>query len=397
MNKMQMISDILNQKRFWLACLLLPLGAQTSYGLGFRILHQDAAAVGRANAWTATADNPSAIYYNPAGISQIGSPEQRFGIYSVSYKVNYDGPTADAATVTRIQGVPQLFYTQPWKETPWTFGLGVYSPYGLASEWKDDAPFRTLAIKNSLIYTRINPVVAWKINEAFSLGAGPTVNYSRFDSRSGLLIPGDEARFVGDGWGAGFNAGALLKLSEKWALGLSYASRSDITYRGTTRISNSLIPSSKNNSRADLRFPQNVVFGTSWKPNEKWNIECDVDWTDWSGIQQGWNSTCVYAIGATRKLPNGYSVSAGYSYAPNSIPDSVFTPRISDYNYSLATAGLGHKGKHWSWDVSYQFGYGPSDRISGSPGPAGGLPGPNADGVYRFVSHSVSASVGYRF
>ena len=38
---------------------------------GFRLPDQDAFATARGEAFAATADNASAIYYNPAGISQL--------------------------------------------------------------------------------------------------------------------------------------------------------------------------------------------------------------------------------------------------------------------------------------------------------------------------------------
>src|SRR5688500_17253838 len=43
----------------------------SAFALGIRIADQDARATARGNAFTATADNPSAIYYNPAGITQL--------------------------------------------------------------------------------------------------------------------------------------------------------------------------------------------------------------------------------------------------------------------------------------------------------------------------------------
>ena len=46
--------------------LLLPAVARAD---GFRLPNQDPEAIARGNAFTATADNPSAIYYNPAGIT----------------------------------------------------------------------------------------------------------------------------------------------------------------------------------------------------------------------------------------------------------------------------------------------------------------------------------------
>src|SRR5215210_5345061 len=48
-------------------------------GLGIRIADQNPYATARGNAFTATADNPSAIYYNPAGISQLYAPKLSLG------------------------------------------------------------------------------------------------------------------------------------------------------------------------------------------------------------------------------------------------------------------------------------------------------------------------------
>ena len=42
-----------------------------SFGNGFIIGEQDAEAMGGASAFAARANNPSAIFYNPAGISQL--------------------------------------------------------------------------------------------------------------------------------------------------------------------------------------------------------------------------------------------------------------------------------------------------------------------------------------
>ncbi len=61
----------------------------TAPALGFRIPNQDAEAIARGNAFVATADNPSAIYYNPAGITQIQGTEAQYGLHSISVDSHY--------------------------------------------------------------------------------------------------------------------------------------------------------------------------------------------------------------------------------------------------------------------------------------------------------------------
>ncbi len=58
----------------------------SSYGLGFRIADQGAEATARGNAFTATADNPSAVFYNPAGITELSGTRALLGVYGISLK-----------------------------------------------------------------------------------------------------------------------------------------------------------------------------------------------------------------------------------------------------------------------------------------------------------------------
>ncbi len=61
-----------------------------SFALGFRVFDQDAFATARGDAFVATADNPSAVYYNPAGITQLKGHNVRgaFNALSVEASLN---------------------------------------------------------------------------------------------------------------------------------------------------------------------------------------------------------------------------------------------------------------------------------------------------------------------
>ena len=71
-----------------------------------------------------------------------------------------------------------------------SFGLGLYSPYGLGLEWPDQAPFRALAKEGRISYVTLNPVIAWKVLPSLSIAAGPTVNYSEAKLTRGFAPPG---------------------------------------------------------------------------------------------------------------------------------------------------------------------------------------------------------------
>ena len=92
----------------------------------------------------------------------------------------------------------------------------------------------------------------------------------------------------------------------------------------------------------------------------------------------------------TRVLQNGFSVSAGYTYAENSVPDATFTPAVPDSDRHLFALGGAYATGALKVALSYQFGYSPDRTVAGSPF---GL----ADGSYHNRTHAISASIEYGF
>ena len=72
-------------------CLLLAAAASL-HANGFYIPVQDPFAASRGNAFVATADRPSAVFYNPAGLTQLDSAAVHLGVYGV--RLGIDGETA---------------------------------------------------------------------------------------------------------------------------------------------------------------------------------------------------------------------------------------------------------------------------------------------------------------
>ena len=112
-------------------CTLAALSVRAA---GFDLPDQDAFAVGRGMAVVATADNPSAIYYNPAGITQIEGNNLRVGILRHRPAAQLHlVPTGVKArgTAELPERAAVLFHTHSSENCPISFGLGMYSPFGL--------------------------------------------------------------------------------------------------------------------------------------------------------------------------------------------------------------------------------------------------------------------------
>ena len=391
----------------------------SSQATGFDLPDQDAFAIARGMAFVATADNPSAVYYNPAGITQLQGHNVRGGVYGLHLQSSYESPAGGSFDNEKEwHAIPQLFYTYGPKQLPVALGLGVFSPFGLSSKWPQDSGFRTVATEGSLATLTFNPVVAWQIVPTLSVAAGLTVNHAEIDLRQGLTpVPSnDEFRFHGDDWDVGFNLGLRWQPHPKVSLGASYRSATTMNYRGytDTRVDAPVPPvfpsafSLHQDADAKFPLPQKVIGGVSYRPTPAWNFEVNVDWTDWNRLNSvdvhqasspsqtlvlDWRSSLYYEFGATRYFGSGWSVSAGYIFNENSVPDAHYSPLVGDLDRHFFSAGVGYRGRHFTCDVAYQFGYGPTHSVQGSEPSAWGE---SADGHYEFRSHAVCLTLGCR-
>lgn len=396
----------------WVVLAVLPLNV---FALGFRIPNQDAEAIARGNAFAATADNPSAIYYNPAGITQIQGQDLQVGdLNYLGINTHYDSPSgATADTKFQVIPVPQVYYVCSPDNLPLSFGLGVYAPFGLGVEWPPDSGFRSLALKSSVQYITANPVVAWKVLPSLSLAAGPTFNYSDIEFTRGLVTATDLFKYDATGFSLGFNAGALWQPITQLSFGANYRSSSTMDYGGLANYNNGAGGNKSAQTEAHVPFPQIASGGISYRPTPNWNFEADVDWSDWSTlgtvhldgtknifgfnlpIQFNWHDSWFYEFGATRYLPNGWSISAGYFFSGDTTSSKNFTPAIPDTDLHVGSLGVSHKGEHWTWALAAQIIAGPARDITDSqPNP---FTGQSANGKYQLFVPTVSLSVGYRF
>lgn len=327
-----------------LAAISLPAA---SLALGVRVVDQDAAATARAEAWTATADNAAAIFYNPAGITQLDGLTARLGVYSLGIHEHYSPLSGGGGLEAKekILYVPNFFATYHIAHTPVTVGLGVYAPFGFELDYPDRAPFRTLAKFGSIKFETVEPTVAVQLTRSLSVAAGLTINHAEADLRRGLFAPGDkgpnalpaggdEFKFEGSGSRLGVNAGIMWKPAPEHSFGISYHSEVQVNLSGHSsahlgdrqirildkanaqiREANAAIRKIKasvpaayvpavlagvglpneeiaplatsfpdEDANAGFHFPQYVSAGYSFRPTPDWNFEADVDWTDWDSL-----------------------------------------------------------------------------------------------------------------
>jgi long-chain fatty acid transport protein len=165
-----------------LAVMLLVL-APAARGSGFLIYEHGAAAMAMAGAFTSLAKDPSALWHNPAGLAFLEGTQIMGGATFIfpSGSVEFpDYPGSPSYDQVHKIFYPPNFYISHQLSDKTVIGLGVTSPYGLGIEWPEPEtfPWRYLGTKSDMITFCVNPAVAFKLTDRFSLGLGVSFIYS---------------------------------------------------------------------------------------------------------------------------------------------------------------------------------------------------------------------------
>jgi long-chain fatty acid transport protein len=279
----------------------------TLYNVGSKAATMAGAFVGRA-------DNTTAIFYNPAGLTFQKGLSFRVNVSYYNYTVeagSEDPQRTDMSSEPQLIG--SLFVAYTFKERV-SFGVGAFTPYSLVTKWPSIWPGDPLCINSKLNVFTIRPVLAIKINKSLSVGAGLDIVHAdvRWDFHNvESKIWGPEEGWVinelnAKGNGIGFTAGALFNPSDKFQIGLRYQQKVDMDLKGENDygrgfISLYVIDAPEDTSELvatkpefywkqdvifNLPIPSEVVVGVLLSPSKRFTIQGDVQRTNWSSFKK---------------------------------------------------------------------------------------------------------------
>ena len=173
------------------AALPAAAGAQ-----GFGLNEIGTCSVGRAGAGVGSpCRDASAIFWNPAApATALDRWTLLVGVAPVLVNGTFTQDTTGREHKSDVppEFPPHLFVNYSGRLNRWGVnrfgaGLGIYVPYGLTSQWKQDFPGRFLAQKASLQTIYVQPNLSLEIvPDRFSIGGGPVFGYSHVELRQGI-------------------------------------------------------------------------------------------------------------------------------------------------------------------------------------------------------------------
>lgn len=373
-------------KRTLIAASLTAISIDT-FAAAFQLAEHSASGLGRAFAGEAAiAENASVIARNPALMSQFSKSQVSFVGTYVKPDVSLEGLSAPAYSTTTAMNddsiapsafVPAAYFVMPIDDKL-AFGLGLFSNFGLATEFADDYAAGQLAGKTEITTVNLNAALSYKITEQFSVAAGISYIYAdaQITRHAGAGLPaylqsaynstlgvssGDEAvNLEGDDHGYGWNVGLAYDVAPGHRLGLHYRAATDITFDG--EYSNQLpaiiggLAGSSIPGTVELELPATLEFSGTHQVADKVAVHYSVLWTQWNSFQsleaysgdsqvfakeEGFKNAMRYAIGADYQLNKALKLRAGIAY-DESPADQHMSISIPDTNRLWLSAGANY-------------------------------------------------------
>ena len=327
---------LLRVKRFVLASASFAFPASLS-AQAFGLNEIGSCAVGRGFAATAApCRDASMIFWNSAAAIQLTGWSVTAGVAAVSLKGSFRQDTTFRTfdSDAPIEYPPHFFVNYRPKTGNAAYGLGVYVPYGLTSEWTGDFPGRFVSQRASLKTIYIQPNIAWRLNSKWSVGGGPVFGVSSVELVQAIdlseqptgtpnvsfanlgIARGTEfasAKLEGSTNAFGAQIAVAFKPTKDWHVGLRYLTPLEFKYDDAdavfTQVNTGLVvggqlaPPFNVGARIDtitairsqftngrlvpqgvstkITHPAQVQAGVAYSGYKNWLLETDIAWIGW--------------------------------------------------------------------------------------------------------------------
>jgi long-chain fatty acid transport protein len=383
--------------------------SQTAFAAGFGLY--EASPKGNAlGSPIAGVTDASAVFWNPAAITNVDRPQLMFGFsavapgaYNLESQSALDAPgdiRFDEAEDNVFQ-VPYIYFSSKLGSSPLWIGLGIYSRFGLGTEYDDDWDGRYNSTEATITTVEVAANLAWKVSPFVALSVGVRSMYFRAE----LSNVTDAGRFLGqtpnnprtsifdvgteldgDDSGLGYSLAAEFTAGPI-DLAVHYLSEIEVEVEGTAEFIRPAAPIpaiwfNDTNVFADpLSVPAETMLGVSWtfSPKVKWYL--GAIYTEWSSIERlafdfetpivvipqlplvvdrserdlSWDDSWRLSLGLEWTTNEWLQVLFGIVSDDAAVPDNTVSFLLPENDRSFANFGLIIGFGKWSFDVSLGY------------------------------------------
>ncbi len=380
----------------WMAVACALLVPTMALGAGFSIWEAGGKALGMGGAFTAQADDPSAIFFNTAGIADLDGTSAYFGTSLIFTGTKFSGVDpypgfgVQEETGTMVFPPSNAYLTRRVHDRV-VVGLGFYNAFGLGQEWDNPSRFTGRHVSHDVFLGTFwfNPAVAVRLNDYVSIGAGPTLVYSTVNLKrylqqwdpngSGYL---DVGRVELDGNSSvdfGFNGGILVTPDDDWRIGVAFHSQLDAEITGTADFTQLASGNPALDAVVAAQFPKDqgvattvklpwiVSTGIAYDGIDRVRLTADLNVFGWSRFDslafdfddaslrtvrpQNYENSIQIRTGFSYAVDDDLDLRLGYYWDETPQPVSAMSPLLGDASRHAVSAGIGVRRGDWTIDA----------------------------------------------
>lgn len=386
-------------RRFLVLAGVVVLVPALAVGAGFSLYEHGARAVALGGAFAATADDPTAVYYNPAGLAFLEGVKVTAGVYAISFdsKLYGDSPYPGRGYTAEMDSrnfFPGHFYATGKIGERAGWGLGIYSPFGLGTAWPDSWAGRYITRRIDLEVYNVNPNFAYRLGDNLALAVGADYYLVNLDMWRAVGIVNPYTQVMSDvasvnlaasneaAWG--WNAALLWKLSGGFSLGLSYRSRVELEAEGKAKFTQirtgnqdfdtivaGMLPfNTTPRVTSDITFPAETRLGLAWR-NDRVGVEANWVRVGWSSFDtfpmvfpnypqltqirpENYDDSNTFRFGFETKANDKLAFQLGALYDETPVPVESVSPLLPDASRRGVSVGVSyHVAESLRLDVGF--------------------------------------------
>jgi long-chain fatty acid transport protein len=340
--------------------------------------------VGMGGAFTALADDVTALHFNPAALAFVESSISVGGevvIAPRSYTPTLpDGTDGTAQKTTPVVPVPTIGavgrFSNEGVSSSFTLGIGVWNSFGGKVDYEKmtdpgtGMPLEALdAVQDAVV--EIVPGFAYRFDEHLAFGAALRVGIGLF-SLDATQKPLDTTASA-YGLGLSYTGGVLVSPTRSVRIGLTWRGPLTIRTNGTGTV---VFPEPIGPDSVDVehtqRWPQQLSLGLGLVPSPALRVAAQLDWAGWSRVDViavefpdnptldqfypvDWNDNYSVRLGGEYKVRPTVAVRAGAYFDSNAVPDRTIERQyLDDAKYGVAVGTSVGFGK-WRGDLAFDF------------------------------------------
>lgn len=380
--------------------LAVAVASSQIFASGFALNEQSISGMGTGFAGrSSAADDASTVFGNPAGMSRLKKQQVTVGVAAIDASTDLKDTSGtqkgtNKGDMVPFTAVPMGFYVNPIDEH-WAFGLGVYAPFGLVTNYESNFQGRNFGSKSEVKVITVQPTVSYAFNDKVSIGFGPTINRISGVLESALTTPvspyDGNVKIKGDDVGYGFNIGVLVQATDTTRVGLTYHSKVNYKLDGHTEVTAApgspapYLKSNRYDASLKIETPESYDLSVTQDLSDAWKLYAGTTWTRWSRLKditvnndgvtaaaggalspmlglgtikedQNWHDTWAYAIGTSYQLNKEWVLRTGLTFdqAPTNNKDR--SPRIPTGDRTIFSIGAGWTPiEELTIDVAYSY------------------------------------------